>query len=267
MNCPGFEVSMPDLLEPGASPRLRQGAERHLSECSRCRELWETVTGEAGGHDPRVILEVVEKTTGSACQRVRTLFEAKGRDERILQHLEDCPACKYWLLTKAWQEPGAGVAAFLSLRIPRLGIFERLLRRPRFGLEAAYAGTILFFLLASGAGGIPTWMNSAGQQLLNSTTRPGAAVQRYFQDTALEIRGEAGRVLDSLSLLPPHLESRLSDVSQGVAAVRRKGQEQWRNTESAVNFLQVSISSKLSDLKDRLSRSHTPSEPSPEALR
>ena len=155
MNCLGFETLLADLLETHAAERLVTAARKHLTDCEDCVELWKTVQPNPKSDlDRKLTHSILKETSGLPCERVRTILgQAADPDQEIVSlHMSHCSDCRLWALWMAWQKrsptvPDRPGAIRYGRRLVEL--FERSLRRPRFGLEAAYAGTLLFFLLLS----------------------------------------------------------------------------------------------------------------------
>ena len=157
MNCPGFETLLADLLEAQPSDQLVAGARAHVVDCKDCAELWETVQTELNPEpDSELTRSILMETSGLPCGEIRAVLggtTSTQSQESMSLHMSHCSNCRLWALWMAWQSAPSALPE--NPASPKLGprivsLFERLLRRPRFGLEAAYAGTLLFFLLLGG---------------------------------------------------------------------------------------------------------------------
>jgi len=106
---------------------------------------------------------ILARTSGSACPRLhdQACAHVDGElnilhEELIQQHLEHCPACRDLIAalqlvqevlpTFSRLEPGPAftrqILKATSQREAKLPWWQRLLQRPRVGLELAYAGTL-----------------------------------------------------------------------------------------------------------------------------
>jgi len=157
MNCLGFETLLADLLEAHPSDQLVAAARDHRVACKNCAQLWETVQAESNSSlDSHLTRSILMGTSGLPCGKVRAVLAGATSTQShkcLSLHMTHCSNCRLWALWMAWQRtpsvsPDNPGSIKLAQRI--VGLFERLLRRPRFGLEAAYAGTLLFFLLLGG---------------------------------------------------------------------------------------------------------------------
>jgi hypothetical protein len=176
--CSRIEENL-DLLATGrASPEERYFAEAHLRTCEGCRTLLSAACGEldlpAGGHED-LTRSIIEMTSGPACERaMQSMCESldgmlEPAQVEILQlHVGHCPGCGRFaaalqllhevLPEMAEVDPGPDFAAEVigvarrsrRVRMRRFHpafLWNRLIRRPLFTWEAAYAGTLAVALL------------------------------------------------------------------------------------------------------------------------
>lgn len=221
-NCRDFESRL-DLYAGGMLQHAeRESIEEHLRLCPRCRSLSEAVRGGADGRTmeppPDLAMSILSRTSGLACPGVQQQLcdradDTLGRMERELVdlHLAHCPDCgrlaaallglKKDLPGLACLDPGPrftsdvlGIVAALppaspQIRLPFLSAewWRRLMGRPRFALEAAYVGTLIFLILL----GNPAILTRAlrAQELLT------AQGDSLLQESALvlAVQGEAAQ--------------------------------------------------------------------------
>ena len=182
MNCVRFAKILADFHEGKLPLRESADAEQHLERCPSCRMLLQVAFG-----DVRILPQemqdglaeaILKRTSGLVCQRAEaSLWEfARGElpaeeAQLINLHLDHCAACQSIAEEcAALQEilPGLSqidpgerwtrevIRATSGRRITRqdpLARFRvwwnRVVQRPRFALEAAYACTVLLFLVFS----------------------------------------------------------------------------------------------------------------------
>ncbi len=180
MDCRGVENLLDRLCDGSATPADQARAQEHLRSCPACRRLNRIARGEEDVLPPAgragFTRSVLELTSGTACRRSRELLCAGFDDApepasaRMLEmHAEHCEPCRRFaatlrmlrdiLPTLAEFDPGPGfTAAVLDAtrqapqergprRIRPGELWDRLVRRPLFAWEAAYAATVLFALL------------------------------------------------------------------------------------------------------------------------
>jgi hypothetical protein len=176
--CSRIEANL-DLLATGrASPEEHSFAEAHARTCEGCRRLLKAARGEldlpAGSHED-LARSIVEMTSGPACDRaMQSMCESldgmlePARVEILRLHVDHCPGCRRFaaalqlmhevLPEMAEVDPGAGFTADVvrvTRSTRRAGIrrfhpghlWNRLINRPLFTWEAAYAGTLVVALL------------------------------------------------------------------------------------------------------------------------
>jgi hypothetical protein len=182
MDCSQFENLLEVLCDGSAAAADREAAGKHTRCCLQCARLLRIARGEEEILSPNGNAEfahsVLEMTSGPACGRARELLcealdaPVSPEQARMLErHTLHCPPCRRFATTLALLrdvlpamaeiDPGpAFTTAVLaatrgSARRParrrppvRLGeLWGRLVRRPLFAWEAAYAGTVLFAVI------------------------------------------------------------------------------------------------------------------------
>ena len=185
---------------------------------------------------------VLRRTTGSACEAAEPLLTALvdgelGRTERELvgSHIAHCAACHALvavlgalgsdLRSFVDVEPDTGfvddVLAVTCDALPAWSEWRRvLLLRPRFSLEAAFAGSILFILLFGVPGpGLATGSRAfLAEEIRAGAEAPLATAHRLWDRTAEPVAGSlatTGRVLlrTARRLARPSLETETSSPS------------------------------------------------------
>jgi hypothetical protein len=179
-DCARIEETL-DLLSTGrASPEEQTFAEAHLSGCESCRRLLSAARGEVDllpdGEYEDLTRSILEITSGPACDRAQeSICESldagmePARSEMLSLHIAHCPACRQFAATlqslreilpeMAEIDPGPDFSAAV-IRITRksrrarirrftrpVHLWNRLVNRPLFTWEAAYAGTLALALL------------------------------------------------------------------------------------------------------------------------
>jgi len=183
MDCRSFLDRLEALLDETLGGDARRAAEEHLRECADCRQIVELARSEPGGMavEPPADLagSILERTSGPACDgaRDRLCDYVDGSlpeidVELVRLHLGGCEACEGLaraLTSLAGELPAmaeiepdsAFVGDVLARTVPwrrRLArrlekltairdLWPRVVRRPRFALEAAYVGTLILVLI------------------------------------------------------------------------------------------------------------------------
>jgi len=183
MSCSRFEDRLERLIDGTLDARERDEAERHLESCPRCRDLLALAQGDLDlsvpppGGEAALTAAILRSTSGSACgsaeQRLCDLTDGTlGAADATLvgMHLEHCAGCRALARTlamlseelpamaeirpdpdfvadvmraTAWPAPrSGGLLAALRERI------AAVMARPRFPIEAAYAGMLIVWLMA-----------------------------------------------------------------------------------------------------------------------
>ena len=164
--CRGFESLLEGWLAGTLDGPSRRAAEAHLTACPACREL--AALARLPEDAPNLSDAILAATTGPACARAEERLPAHldadgdGTDHRLVAlHLESCPACRALAATLVAMDavlPNLGeltpprrfTARVLARTLPsdvRLrrwlrGFWPRLVQRPRFATELAYALTV-----------------------------------------------------------------------------------------------------------------------------
>jgi hypothetical protein len=251
--CRDFIERLDDLLEGRSSPADRRAAEVHLRSCASCREL-EGLVAVAGVpiEPPAGFLgAVLARTSGAACAGARArLCDHLDRlldetnDGLVRMHLDGCEECGRLaaVLSRlaqdlpglAEREPDArfvpGVLARTSRRAPeaagwraRLSAgWRRLVYRPRFAWEGAYAGSLLVLLLFGAPdapfAGVPGKALDLVRSVQVSLPAEAAARQapRIRSAVRTEIAGATERVHDVTRDLARAVERRSSGAWSGL---------------------------------------------------
>jgi hypothetical protein len=183
MDCRDLLDRLEALLDETLGGDARLAAEEHLHECADCRQLVELARTEPDGAavEPPDNLagSILERTSGSACETARDRLCAyvdgslSGIDAELVRlHLDGCDPCEGLasaLVSLAGELPAMAeiepdsdfVNDVLARTVPWRRRFARRLekltairewwprvvRRPRFALEAAYVGTLVLVLI------------------------------------------------------------------------------------------------------------------------
>lgn len=182
MNCSGFENILADFEEGKLPSRDQLAAQRHLSECARCRRLLDVVRGSVDiqpeGFRDEFARSILECTSGPVCPAIesrlcsfvdRVLNEEES--QLVALHLEHCSECRPLasvleelsdvLPAMSDVQPDEKFAGEIvgltsgrrsyrrSLGTKLVTWWNAMVRRPRFALEAAYTGTLVLVLLFS----------------------------------------------------------------------------------------------------------------------
>ncbi len=198
MTCRDFERRLEAYLDEALGPSERQGADAHLRDCDRCRELTAFARGDlglaplvegTGGPEetapsggpaaPDLTPAVLDRTTGRACaaaaERLAELIDGRlAGDEAVLvhRHLEGCLPCRRLAEALAWVARALTErAADLAEVAPPDDAFARdvvratapMLRRARRAAAVrAWAGGLAtrprFALEAAYAGALGAWL-------------------------------------------------------------------------------------------------------------
>ena len=222
MDCRGFEDQLDEFEAEALSSEEKEAAEEHLRSCVRCRALLRIVRGDSETLAPEwhddLARSILARTSGPACRDAESCLcdwidGTLGEDgqEIVSLHIKHCSDCGE--LAKILNElsealPGMAtldpdayftadvLEATVGLRLctvrSRSPIdiskwWHRLLRRPRFAWEAAYAGT-LFVLMALGNPALFPKAMSIQQMVIQSSDRIWNQTT-----TALADRQEAAR--------------------------------------------------------------------------
>jgi len=180
MDCASCEDLLSAIEESRPAPEVLGEIRRHLAGCARCRSfsrLLETgadLLGEEGRE--RLARGILERTTGPTCLRAKGILPdwvdgPPARDDAglLAGHVRHCPGCGSLAETLAalraalpefsLLDPGPDFAAAVLAQTAHLPAAQRrrqrrwrdlgirLLQRPRFALEAAYAATLCIVLI------------------------------------------------------------------------------------------------------------------------
>ena len=174
MTCRFIEDRLEQILAGTISSEMLAVIKGHLAKCDTCRQLVEIAEGRldsrSGESAPDITREVLEKTSGVACEKARMQMgdwvdaQLRQGDRELLElHLKHCPPCQdlaaVLLSLKADLPSMAEVTpdpdfcpSVLKATVARkrwrthvAKWWENLFRRPRIAWEAAYLGTLLIF--------------------------------------------------------------------------------------------------------------------------
>jgi predicted anti-sigma-YlaC factor YlaD len=175
MDCRSCIDRLDGYLEGQLGQRERLAVEEHLTRCPRCRELHTALEASAGASvepPPDLLGAVLSRTSGSTCESARqrlcdhvdAALEAIDA-ELVRSHLDGCEDCA--ALSSVLGRLGEDLPLLAELRpderfvddvlrrtLPdrwraagwtgRLAeVWQSLVGRPRFALEAAYVGTLI----------------------------------------------------------------------------------------------------------------------------
>lgn len=271
MDCKTFQQHLEDLIDDAPGAAERSEADRHLATCERCRELSALLHDDLGvlRVDPPADLTaaILLRTSGSACARARELLcdhvdlSLEDLDAALVrQHTAGCGDCRRveWALkhlaldlpTMALLMPDAAfVGDVLAATLPRherfhrllgrlLGnwadAWQRLLQRPRFGLEAGYVGALalwaLFGMSASPFSRLPDEALAALEQGpragIERTSAVVATLQTQLGDVTRQTWEASGRRgAHALDELTSDVGRRLESTADARGSLRRHGAE------------------------------------------
>jgi anti-sigma factor RsiW len=244
LNCDGFEALLERYLTRDLILNERRTAEDHLGACPRCRRLLEIASGERNllplGIEGELTRSILERTSGSACQRARTLLcdssdgILDGRDAEILKlHTDHCPKCNAIaqilvelgaaLPSMAEIDPGADFTAAVlgateGARLPfRIRVREwwsGLTRRPRFSWEAAYAGALLFFIAI---GNLPGPLQDRSMAQIANADLPAKALSSATQYLPRDLTERRTRAVEMTKKISSDLSARGQEIARSLA--------------------------------------------------
>lgn len=179
MDCRAVERLLPAYLAGTMDNGVQRGIEEHLAGCADCEWKLAEILGAGHSMEPdetdRFVASVVDRTSGSACRRVREYLSREddgGLDDKTAallgEHTAHCTGCRRFAaeLERLLSElpgmrelqPDAVFAEDVLLMTSRrpapvfsrwkrfAGAFDRLLLRPRIAWEAAYTMTMILLL-------------------------------------------------------------------------------------------------------------------------
>ncbi len=287
MDCHTFENLLADYVSGKLAPAEYARAESHATECISCRCLVEIAQGnldlmpEDGKKDlTRLILA---RTSGGACARAQDLLcdfvdDLLPREDADLvsQHVDNCPACRHLagvlselkeiLPRMAEVQPDEKfteevMRSTLGLRpAPRPGLRARLrewwlraAQRPRFSLEAAYAGTLLMVLFLGNPFPSMQALSVRALDMVSKVVAGGIekrepAVLGAVKEFAIDLSASEQGVRSSMEQARRRGEIM---VASSVDYQFRAAQTSWSRGKRAVqDFWQRLWSGKKPDLKD-----------------
>lgn len=177
MNCHDFEIRLERLLDGAIDAAEKTDCLLHAEQCQTCGEMLKAVSGLepaiATEEKESFVESILERTTGAVCRQAEEKLpayldhELRAIDRELLQgHLNGCAPCRKLVTT----------LGMLSSELPRLAeapVDERFtvqvlaatlpartrwlrwwsrhwadwIQRPRFAMEAAYAGLLVVMLV------------------------------------------------------------------------------------------------------------------------
>jgi len=182
VSCQGIQQRLQDLLDGRLDAAVRREVEEHLAGCVECRTVIDLLRLDLPEEAPDLTAGVLERTSGSACERAHALLcdaadeTLVGIDAELLNlHLDGCVGCTALataletltvdLPTMAEVHPPAdftaSVLAATTGPVPTRwdGWGKRLARgwaalveRPRIAWEAGYVGAVAIWLVVSVVG-------------------------------------------------------------------------------------------------------------------
>jgi len=183
LTCRWLEDRLEQYIDGTLSAEDRATAAAHVTSCPRCRDLTALAGGELDltlqppGGDDALTASILRSTSGDACDtalsrlcdQLDATIDAAG-DELVGMHVQHCAGCREMAraltmlsetlpqmaeirpdpdfvadVMRATARPATGLAGLLGSLRERVAA---LLVRPRFPMEAAYAGMIAIWLLA-----------------------------------------------------------------------------------------------------------------------
>ena len=209
MDCRSFHDRLEEFVDGRLTTSKRRTADEHLLGCPSCAELVEILRTASGAvpleTSPDLTRMILERTSGAACESSRDLLcdfadqsLASDDAELVRLHLDDCAACSALTgaitrLTEelpelAELEPDAAFVDDVLARTlpwwPRVkrrfpvlaDLGGRMVRRPRFALEAAYVCTVVLVLAVGPRtlARVPEWV---GRVKPPSTVELGVAAE------------------------------------------------------------------------------------------
>jgi predicted anti-sigma-YlaC factor YlaD len=270
MTCEAFETRLDALLDGRCSADQWREAEAHLAGCTRCRRVFDAMSGraddmDAEGHES-LSQAVVAKTSGGGCSAARERlcdFVDGGLtpfDRNLVDlHLAHCSSCA--ALAAALAETTALLPSFAGLS-PRVDIVRdvltatsrrpvrptlgervsawsaRAVQRPRFSLEVAYVLTVLLLIVL----GNP--VDAFKEAAVRAQPRVGDAVEAMSRPLA-RVRAVGEKTLTNVErAITPKAES-VSSPAEGRALL-------WQWWQTHVDASVRSITSQLSDWVGRV---------------
>jgi hypothetical protein len=256
MDCRGFEERMDDFVTGNLPVKEREDAERHLSACTRCHALHESLLGVAESLPPNwpdtLTAGILTRTSGPVCSEAERRLcgwidgvSNKDGGAVISIHLLHCPSCSalagslrelnHILPEMALLQPDASFAADVlkatSDRPAAAGTgasvtgvrqwWRSMMQRPRFAWEAAYVGALLVLI----ALGNPAALLQRMPETLivpGFLVRSGDQLVRQTAETYEVTQEAAQRSLNSLRLRSRDLWLAASDLPLRTTAVLRQ---------------------------------------------
>ena len=207
--CDDLRELLVPLVDGELDPTAAQEVEAHVADCASCRETLDALRLIADAVAPLDALEpparLADDLASSPCHRwMGLLFAAVDRDigehnlERLLSHLEACPACRQaWNDLSLLHQAGDALAPPPGLAVRCAARRRHVRRRPILGARTATAAAYILAVLTTLLMGNPVTLarNPAGdavQRVAATVTEQAAAVA---EDGRGEIRVMLWRAL------------------------------------------------------------------------
>jgi len=226
-DCRNFEEVLEAYLDGELTGRDTNVAREHLRTCADCHELAK-IAGAPVEAAPDLTTQVLERTSGSSCDRARqNLCEyVDGRAETvdaelIRMHLSSCEDCAALsvvmaelvtdLPSLAEIDPGEQFTAEVLARtapaipptrdrsvrwIEQLAQgWDRMIRRPRFALEGAYVMTVLLLVSLGVPGALLA--EAPGKMVQTAKREIASPVQRTVVELGVTVSERAQQTVDT----------------------------------------------------------------------
>lgn len=243
MNCKDFSDNLKAFTANRLDEKKQHECELHLTSCSDCLDNWRSITAPAFAQDKlseeklrKAIMVECELQACAECEQLlsdscdKTLI--KSYSELVSSHLKNCSSCRntsialdyltHELPILAYEQPPAGLLnTILEKTLPwhklllqkysfDLWDFSKLLRRPRFSMEASFLVTAIYLALL----GLPESFLPA-TQVEQVFTQSISNTQQHLQTGIARVTNSANALGNSGAQL----------VKSGVDKVRQSGNE------------------------------------------
>lgn len=268
MDCPDFEILLFRGLDRAIAADDRQGMLAHERSCLRCRRLASLVRGHREPDTTELadtfLAGVMASTAGRPCEQARRLMTsdegvAPDDTELLALHLETCADCaavsrvlaRVGRDLPALAEGSPGEAFVASVMMATLGAREpvrdnhhgwlrrvasRLIARPRFAAEFAYAVTASALLVFGLPSPSTSWLPA---RALDGASQIGTA----FEGVLAERAGDATRIgqtrwaeltVDARSRLEQSLETGSAETLERMQTWSEAAQRFVRDVQTSV---------------------------------
>jgi|TARA_Y100000310_G_scaffold344881_1_gene460232 hypothetical protein len=182
IDCQDFRASFDAFVAGTLSGRLLRDCEQHMTHCTHCLDLWaeHAIEQDITAHRSAVggLVQITGSDSCTACEELLCDYTDGSLDEANLAlaslHLETCESCQ--LTANALTSLRTDLPGLCDIEAPAelldnilcktqpwlsqpamtglIAVFSRSIYRPRFALEAAYVGTLVW-VLAFGSAASP----------------------------------------------------------------------------------------------------------------